>query len=486
MKLLQTTRHRTMAIQTKSKSKFEKTLLAAGTAAKYELAKRHYIDYVELVHHGRWQRADHLNLVCDELEKVLTGETKRLMIFMPPRHGKSMTVTKTFPSYFLGRFPNKRVIEVSYGDELAKEFGEANRNKVIEFGQKLFGISLSASQATKTNWNLAETEGGMVSAGIGGVITGKGADLLIIDDPIKNRQEAESATYRKNVIQSYQSDIRTRLHAGGAIIIILTRWHESDLAGWLLDPETGEPEDWRIISLPAICEDAEHDLLHRKVGQALWPKGGYDEQWASETKKAVGSYAWASLYMQTPSPSEGGMFRRGWWKYWKIMPKRLDSIVQSWDCTFKDAKESDYVVGQVWGKIGADRYLLDQIRGQLSFTETVQAIRNLTAKWPQCTAKLIEDKANGSAVMNFLKKEISGMVPIEPEGGKVVRAQATTPLAEAGNLYIPDPTIAPWVNDYIEEFAVFPNGAHDDQVDATTQANIYFNDSIFDIRALIS
>ena len=276
-----------MAIATNGK--FSKNyLLAAGEAAKYELARRHYANYVELVHHGRWQRADHLNLVCDELEKVLTGETKRLMIFMPPRHGKSMTVTKTFPSYYLGKNPNKRVIEVSYGDELAKEFGEANRAKVFEFGQKLFGINLSMSQATKTNWNLQGYDGGMISAGIGGVITGKGADLLLIDDPIKNRAEAESETFRRRAIEAYQSDIRTRLHAGGAIIIILTRWHESDLAGWLLNPENGEVEDWKILSLPAICDDEERDLLHRKSGQALWPAGGYDEKWQKKRKRLSG------------------------------------------------------------------------------------------------------------------------------------------------------------------------------------------------------
>ena len=190
--------------------------------------------------------------------------------------------------------------------------------------------------------------------------------------------------------------------------------------------------------------------------------------------------------MQTPSPSEGGMFRRGWWKYYKVLPKKFDQVIQSWDCTFKDKKESDYVVGQVWGKIGADRYLLDQVRGQMSFTETLAAIKTLTAKWPQAIAKLVEDKANGPAVINVLKKEISGLVPVEPEGGKVVRATAVTPLAEAGNLYIPDPSIAAWVHDYVEEFAVFPNGAHDDQVDSTTQANIYFNGNVFNLGALIS
>ncbi|MCD8295541.1 MAG: phage terminase large subunit [Clostridia bacterium] len=465
---------------------YSKQLIQAlAENAKMELARRHYVDYVELVHHGSWSRAAHLNLVCEELDKVISGETKRLMIFMPPRHGKSMTVTKTFPSYFLGKYPDKRVIEVSYGSELAEEFGESNREKIHKWGKELFGIEVSQTQATKTNWNIQDHFGGMVSVAVGGSITGKGADLLIIDDPIKNRMEAESEASRSHLIAEYQSSIRTRVHAGGTIILILTRWQEDDLAGFLLKKQNEGAEEWKVISLPAICEDEEHDLLHRKVGQALWPEGGYDEQWAEEIKRDVGSYDWASLFQQRPAPAEGGMFKRGYWKYYKQLPGKFEQIVQSWDCTFKDKKESDYVVGQVWGKVGADRYLIDQVRGKMSFTETIQAMRQLTAKYPKAYRKLIENKANGPAVMDVLKHEISGLVSVEPEGGKVVRANAVLPAVEAGNVYLPDPTIAPWILDFVEEFVVFPNGAHDDQVDAMTQANTYLHESTFNIRNLI-
>lgn len=453
--------------------------------AKYELARRHYVDYVQLVHMGRWKRARHLDLVCEELDNIISGKTKRLMIFMPPRHGKSMTVTETFPSYFLGKFPDKRVIEVSYSDELAKKFGKSNRDKVGEFGEQVFGTKLSQTQATKTNWNLEGTVGGMISAGIGGSITGQGADLLIIDDPIKNRQEAESEAYRKNLWNEYQSTLVTRLHAGAAIILILTRWHEDDLAARLLNPEYGKVEDWKVISLPAVC-DSEDDILGRDIGEALWPDEGYDKEWADQKKESVGTYAWNSLYLQRPSPSAGGIFKRGWWKYWKAMPSDLYDFIQSWDCTFKDANSSDFVVGQVWGRRGADRYLLDQVRGRMSFTETINAMRALSAKWPKTTRKLVEDKANGTAVMDVLKKELVGLIPIEPFGGKVVRAHAATPAIEAGNVYIPDPSIAPWVLDFVEEHASFPSGAHDDQVDAETQANAYYNEQTFDISSLIS
>lgn len=242
-----------------------------ATEARYELARRYYADYVQLVHAGRWKRARHLDLVCRELENIMSGTTKRLMIFMPPRHGKSMTVTETFPSFFLGKHPEKRVIEISYSGELAQQFGKSNRDKVEEYGPSLFGHTTSRVQATKTNWNIDNGTGGMISVGIGGSITGYGADLLIIDDPIKNRAEAESLSYRNKLWDEYQSTVSTRLHAGGAVIIILTRWHEDDLAARLLNPEYGKVEDWKIISLTAICEDPVTDPLHRSIGEALWP-----------------------------------------------------------------------------------------------------------------------------------------------------------------------------------------------------------------------
>ena len=156
------------------------------------------------------------------------------------------------------------------------------------------------------------------------------------------------------------------------------------------------------------------------------------------------------------------------------MPTRFDEIIQSWDCAFKDLTTSDYVVGQVWGRIGADKYLLDQTRGKLGITATMQAIVNMTAKWPKARRKLVEDKANGTAVIELLTKKIPGLVAIEPEGGKIVRAQAVTPDIESGNVYLPNKELAPWIDDFIEEAAVFPNGKNDDQIDAATQVLNYW------------
>src|SRR5699024_42067 len=297
-----------------------------------------------------------------------------------------------------------------------------------------------------------------------GSITGEGADLLIIDDPLKNNEEAQSQTIRDKVWDEWETTLSTRLHKGGSVIVIMTRWHEDDLVGRLLERS---PHDWERIRLPAIAED-DDDLLHREEGEALCPELGYDKEWAEIKKIEVGSNTWASLYQQRPSPSDGNIFNRNWWQFYNKPPSRFQEIVQSWDLTFKDANSSDYVVGQVWGRNGADKYLLDQVRAKMDFPATVQAIRTMSRKWPRAKAKLIEDKANGPAVIASLKREISGLIAVNPEGGKVVRAQAVTPDIEAGNVFLPENE--PWIHDFIEECSSFPNGKHDDMVDSMTQA----------------
>jgi predicted phage terminase large subunit-like protein len=399
-----------------------------------------------------------------------------------------MTVSETFPSYFIGRDPSRRVITVCYGDALARKFGRANRRKIEEFGKDLFGVSVSSENASMNNWGIQGHDGGMISAGVGGPITGEGADLLIIDDPIKNREEAESVTYREKVWDEWQNTLLTRLHPGGAVIIIMTRWHQDDFVGRLLSLE---PDIWTVVSLPAEAE--ENDPLGRPVGAPLWPEHGFNAEWMSVTKEAVGTRAWTSLYQQKPSPQEGSILKRHWWQYWcypgqKLppvivrdefgefvsieavpLPKQME-LAQSWDMAFKDTRASAYVAGQVWGKEGANKYLLDQIRDKLDFVRTLQAVITLSVKWPQARAKWIEDKANGPAVMSVLKSKLSGLIPIQPHGTKEARAYAVTPQIQSGNVYLPHPHLAPWVEGFIEECAMFPNGAYADQVDTATQA----------------
>jgi len=393
------------------------------------------------------------------------------MVFMPPRHGKSEFISRYSTAWILGKFPDTRIILASYEADFAATWGRKARDLLEEHGPSLFGIRVSGKSSAANRWDIEGHEGGMVTAGVNGPITGKGADIGIIDDPVKNDQEAMSVTYQERTYEWYKSTFRTRLQRDGAIILIMTRWHENDLAGKLLAAQEEDGEKWEVVNLPAIAE--EEDLLGRAPGQPLC-SDLFTKEALGSIEKAIGSFWWASLYQQRPSPAEGGILKRSWWQYYRQTPDRFDEVIQSWDMAFKDTKTADFVVGQVWGRKGADKYLLDQVRDRMDFPATVQAVRSLSAKWPQARNKLVEDKANGPAVIATLKNEIPGLIAVNPEGGKVVRAQAASPDIEAGNVYLPNPSVAPWVHDFIEECAAFPNGANDDQVDAMTQALIRF------------
>lgn len=424
------------------------------------------------VSEGRWFPYEHLLFLNRKLVDVAAGRIKRLIVSMPPRHGKSELVSRYFPAWFLGTFPDKRIMLVSYEADFAATWGRKARDLLEEHGPSLFGIRVSGKSSAANRWDIEGHEGGMVTAGVNGPITGKGADIGIIDDPVKNDQEAMSVTYQERTYEWYKSTFRTRIQRDGAIILIMTRWHENDLAGKLLAAQEEDGEKWEVVNLPAMAED--DDPLGREFGQPLCPDL-FSKEALESIKKAVGSYWWASLYQQRPSPVEGGIFKRNWWQYYRSVPDRFDEIIQSWDMTFKDTKTADFVVGQVWGRKGANKYLLDQVRDRMDFPATIQAVRTLSAKWPQAKVKLVEDKANGPAVIATLKKEISGLIPVEPQGSKESRAWAVSPEVEAGNVYLPDPSIAPWVHDFIEECAAFPNSANDDQVDAMSQALIRLN-----------
>jgi predicted phage terminase large subunit-like protein len=245
----------------------------------------------------------------------------------------------------------------------------------------------------------------------------------------------------------------------------MTRWHEDDLAGRILAKE----DDWKIVSLPAIREDTNNPDDPREIGSVLWPERHSAEKILQV--KALSERTFISLYQQRPAPVEGGLFKRSWFKYYNTKtgtPPKFDTIIQSWDCTFKDALTSDFVVGTVWAKAGVETYLIDMVRGQWSFSETVKQMRLLSEKYPQCDQVYVEDKANGTAIIDTLKQEIAGIIPVSPTESKESRASAISYVIEAGNVYFPSD--ANWLQSFIEEIAVFPNGKHDDMVDSMTQA----------------
>lgn len=457
--------------------------------ARPQHSARSPIDFARYATAGAYQTPAHLKLINEKLVQVAEGEIKRLIVEGPPRHGKSWLVSKYFPPWFIGTHPDQRIIFTTYEAEFAAKWGLASKSLLEEYGRSVFGVQLNPDSAAAARWDLQGQEGGMVSVGTGGPVTGKGANVFIIEDPIKNAEQANSAAQRETLWTWFQSVAFTRLEPGAAIIVMGARWHEDDLTGRLL--ASGEP--WEVIKLPAIAED--EDILGRLPGEALWPER-YSLEELEAIKRTVGSYVWAALYQQSPVPVGGNIIQRSWFRYWQSQehtfpPVRVrlpdgtvaeyhavtledsfgfDEMFQSWDLSFKESTTSDYVVGQVWGKRGADRYLLDQTRARMDLPKTIAAIRRMTAEWPAARRKLIEEKANGSALIASLRHEIEGLIPINPTADKITRVHAITPQLESGNVYIPHPHSEPWVQPLIEEWVSFPSAKHDDTVDAGTQA----------------
>lgn len=440
------------------------------------LARKRYWEYVKYVHQGRWIEAPYLiytcNLVQDLLEdKLITenGETARILcVSFPPQHGKSMSITETLPSWVLGKWPNHRVIEVSYNEDFARKFGRRNKEKVNEFGESLFGVRVAKGTAAQDEWELGNGVGSMLSRGLLGSITGNPANLIIIDDPFKSGKEANSEVYRQTIWGMWLDSIRTRLASDGKVIVIMTRWHEDDLVARMLKEES------RVYYLNLPCEAEEGDPVLREPGEALGAVLGKDDTWLADFKRVYltkeGSRVWNALFQGRPTAMEGNMFKRAWFKYYDKLPEYFDEIIQSWDCTFKDSDGSDFVSGTVWGRISAEYYLLDRRKQRLDLPDTCSAIMQMTAKWPRALIKLVEDKANGPAVIQLLQTRIPGLIAVNPEGGKIARANAVSPAFESGNVYFPTPEIAPWIIEYEEELCAFPNGVNDDDVDSTTQA----------------
>lgn len=438
-------------------------------------ARHDYYSYVEYVHGDMYKYTRHGKFICDVINEAINKRqdmvdgkipqgNQYIILSIPPRHGKSMNVTETLPSYFLGRFSNDRVAMVAYGDDLVTDFSRKNRDKVDQYGKELFEIELDPNTRSVTDWNIKGTRGGSIARGITAGITGKGSNLMIIDDPVKNDEDANSEVQREKIWREWLYSVKSRIEPPGICIVIMTRWHEDDLVGRLLNPEYGEPLPWKVINLPLEAE--ENDLLGRKIGEPLWPeKYGYD--FIREIKQFPSLFN--SLYQGRPTSMEGNMLKRTWWRYYDILPQMQYKVI-SIDAAFKDGEKNDFVSIQVWGKTGANMYLIDRHKARMDFPTTLVAIKNMLKKHKDTTCILIEDKANGSALISMLKKEISGVIAVNPEGGKVSRVNAVAPHIEAGNVFLPRQTIAPWVGDFVEECASFPKGKHDDDVDSMSQA----------------
>lgn len=440
--------------------------------ARRELARRYFSWYLPYVQGPAWKPTKFAMYLAVKVQEFIETKTDHaydiLVIETPPQHGKSMTVTETLPSWVLGRHPDWRIIVAAYNDDLAGRFMRRNKEKIKNKCDKLFGISIGEVDRADTIELAAPNKGLMLSRGIRSGITGNPAELILIDDPIKSREEADSQTWRDKVWEEWQASIKSRLAAGAKVILIMTPWHEDDLAGRILKSEANAT----LLRLPVEAE--ENDPLGRQPGEALCPELGKGNAWLADFKASYlndpkgGPRSWSALYQCSPRVEGGNIIKREWWQYYD--PKEVTwfgTELISIDATFKGTDASDYVAITVWGKRGNNYYLRYCLRQQLSFMDTIRATRTAHALYPNAMRVLIEDKANGPAIIDVLSREMF-IIPVTPKGGKVARLNAVQPAIESGHVFLPQG--APWLETYLNEFTAFPAGEHDDMVDSTTQA----------------
>jgi predicted phage terminase large subunit-like protein len=423
----------------------------------------------------------------------------RLTVSMPPQEGKSSRIGRYGVLWLLRQFPGLHIGLVSYDGESANRISYLIRNDLDVYngqgGNVDIGLRLAKDQKAIGRWRLAAPHNGDVYAiGIGGGITGRPVDLLLIDDPVKDIRAADSLLQSSQAWDWWQTAARPRLAPWSPVIIVATRWHELDLIGRMLqtqkeNEQAGEEhyDKWREINISAQCE-SDDDLLGRQHGEFMASaRGRTQEQWMT-TKAATAPRFWTALYQGKPAPDVGDVWLKTWWRRydepkWVQQPDgtfRLPGVTKallSMDAAFKDKKTSDYVTIGVWGKWGAEAYLIYQVWARLSFTDTCTALERVAHLFPDCYTKLIEDKANGTAVIDSLKKTVSGLTPILPKQDKRSRAEAVSPFIRAGNVHLPTAQLAmmapeiSWdVEALITEATSFPNAAHDDQVDQVSQA----------------
>ena len=432
---------------------------------------------------GSYQRVRHIDFLADKLVQV--AERQCFFIFnIPPQHGKSELVSHWLPVWFLKKFPWKKVGLASYEMGYASEWG-GKAKETIDENEGDLGLQLRRDTKAKGRWSLRGYGGGMYVAGIGGPFTGRGFDLIVIDDPIKNDSEALSPVYRKRNWNWYRSVARTRLAPGGSIVVVMTRWHEQDLAGALLGnapedeneakipEEDVQPDKWEVVNLPALAED--RDPLGRKPGEALWPER-YDELALKKQRITSGPFWWSAQYRGNPQPEGGGIIKTGWFKSYDegILPKHFARVIQIWDTAFKEKQRHDRSACLTLAEshLPTRYWLLDLYVGRLVFPDLVRACQAQYDKWNPDRV-LIEDKASGISLIQQVRRDTT--VPlraVKAVDDKVTRAHTVTGIMEAGQVWIPGR--APWLADFLKEVGDFPTGAHDDIPDVLVHGLRFF------------
>ncbi len=430
-------------------------------------ARKRIIPFCQYTYPG-YKESAHLSALAQSLEAIERGEIKRLIILMPPRHGKSELISLRFPCWYLARHPKDYIVQAGYAESIALTHSRQARDIFIsqEMGQLFPDIHHRPERAGQEiiiperqaahEWGTKQG-GSYYAVGIGGGLTGRGFNVGIIDDPVKDSEEAESVTYRERAWDWYQKVFRTRAQPGATIIIVMTRWHKDDLVGRLLEKMVNDPtsDKWEILHFQAI-ED----------GEALWPEM-YPMPALESIRSSIGSRAFESLYQGNPTIAEGQIIKREWWQYYKEEPNLLRTI-QSWDTAFKDKSQNDYSVCTTWGESENAYYLLNVWRAKVEFPELKRVAVALFDR-DKPSLVLVEDAASGQSLIQELQRNTKiPVLPVKVDRDKTARVYAATPMIEAGKVFLP--AHAEWLNDYIEELSAFPNATYDDQVDSTTQA----------------
>jgi predicted phage terminase large subunit-like protein len=435
----------------------------------------------------------HIELISDLLVDASINKGERIMVMTPPRHGKSELCSRWFPAWYLSQFPDHRIILCAYESEFAASWGRKVRNFLMEHGPELC-VKLSPDSLAAHRWETTEG-GGMVSAGVGGPITGKGANCFLVDDPIKSTAEADSPTIRDTIWEWWRGTAYSRLEPGASVVLIQTRWHEDDLAGRLIDDMSRGGDQWRLINLPAEAEEG--DILGRSVGEPLWPER-YNKEELVRKRRAMGSRSYTALYQQRPAPQGGGLFKREWFRYYEsgrgqgvetpyyvlrhakdeIQPRRVLKE-DCWrfataDLAMTEKTMSDYTVIQVWDVVRDtnDMILVDQWRAQKEAPDVEDQLMETMRRW-QTLFIGIESKQSGIVAIQRFKKDGLTVKELKADRDKIARAVPAEIWMENGKVWFP--LDAPWLSDLENELLVFPNGTNDDQVDTTAYACAFAN-----------
>lgn len=468
--------------------------------------RRDYATYVAYANPGFVMTRFHRYL-CEEVQHFLemppTGKAMDILLLsVPPQHGKSYTVTETLPSWFLGKHPQDGVIICSYDGTIAEGFSRRNRDKFNEFACDVFRVEPNKNVQGVGLWETADG-GRCRAAGLKAGITSYGCELFIIDDPIKNKEQAQSETVIAKIHDEMGPSVQSRIHPGGKLIVIQTRWVENDVIGYI--EEKWSEYIYKNINLPCECEDDTNDPLGRHIGDALMGEhlGDHnlprkicnDNTWLRSKKMLViagdGEYTWNALYQGHPSAQDGNLFKQDWWQLYSrknVSPEDFEYICLSVDATFKKTETSDMVAMELWGIRQQHVWLYKLVNKRMGFRETLDKIQWFLREFPTIDELIIEDKANGSAIIDTLHY-VDGVPPIvgiNPLGGKFSRAQAVSPFVAQLVVHIPndftdaenkeiewdgeDASVLSGTNKFIVQHSKFPFMKHDDMVDAETQA----------------